>query len=129
MYGKAYAKYVLLRLELATCELDRTHDFSARSIEHVFPQNPDEDSEWVEKEEADDLIGFVHSVGNLVLLSKGKNSSASNLDFDDKKEKYLKKRVSDYPRSIEVLGYDDWDSEVIDERTEEAGVKILESLE
>jgi uncharacterized protein with ParB-like and HNH nuclease domain len=128
MYGRAYAKYVLLRLELAACEMDRVHNFSARSIEHVFPQNPDEDSEWLEQEGTDNLIDFVHSVGNLVLLSKGKNSSASNLDFDDKKEKYLKKRVSDYPRSIEVLGYDEWDVDVITERTDEAGKKILEDL-
>lgn len=128
MYGRAYAKYVLLRLELAACEMDRVHNFSARSIEHVFPQNPDEDSEWLEQEGTDNLIGFVHSVGNLVLLSKGKNSSASNLDFDDKKEKYLKKRVSDYPRSIEVLGYVEWDVDVIAERTDEAGKKILEAL-
>ncbi|MEA3035106.1 MAG: hypothetical protein QOH04_865 [Sphingomonadales bacterium] len=129
MYGRAYTKYVLLRLELATCELDRVHRFSARSIEHVFPQNPDDDSEWAEKEGADNPIEFVHSVGNLVLLSKGKNSSAGNLDFDEKKEKYLKKRVSDYPRSIEVLGYEDWNTEVIEERTREAGEKILEFLD
>jgi uncharacterized protein with ParB-like and HNH nuclease domain len=129
MYGKAYAKYVLLRLELATCELDRVHNFSARSIEHVFPQNPEDDSEWAELEGADEPIKFVHSVGNLVLLSKGKNSSASNLDFAEKKEKYLKKRVSDYPRSIEILGYDEWDIAVIAKRTEEAGEKILENIE
>lgn len=128
MYGKAYAKYVLLRLELVSSELDRVHQFSARSIEHVFPQNPADDSDWVDTDGADDLISFVHSVGNLVLLSRGKNSSASNLEFDAKKEKYLKKRVSDYPRSIEVLGYDDWDKDIVDERTEEAGEKILEAI-
>lgn len=128
MYGKAYAKYVLLRLELVSSEIDRVHQFSARSIEHVFPQNPADDSDWVDKEGADDLISFVHSVGNLVLLSRGKNSSASNLEFDAKKEKYLKKRVSDYPRSIEVLGYDDWDKDIVDERTDEAGKKILEPI-
>src|SRR6185369_12390387 len=121
-------KYVLLRLELVSSELDRVHQFTGRSIEHVFPQNPSEGGEWVKQEGADDLIGFVHSVGNLVLLSRGKNASASNLDFAAKKEKYLKKRVSDYPRSIEVLGYDNWDRKVIEKRTKEAGKKILEAI-
>lgn len=128
MYGKAYAKYVLLRLELASCELDRAHYFTARSIEHVFPQNPEDGGEWADQANPEELIEFVHSVGNLVLLSRGKNSSASNLDFEAKKEKYLKKRVSDYPRSIEVLGYDEWARDIIDQRTEEAGEKILEML-
>ena len=129
MYGRAYAKYVLLRLELATCELDREHCFSARSIEHVFPQNPKDDSDWIEDLAEDSLlVDFVHSVGNLVLLSKSKNSGAGNLEFEEKKNKYLKTRVSDYPRSIEVLGYDEWDEDVIEERTEEAGDLILKFL-
>jgi hypothetical protein len=37
-----------------------------------------------------------------------------------KKERYLKTRVSDYPRSIEVLGYEDWDRATIEARTAEA---------
>ena len=117
MYGRAYAKYVLLRLELGACELDRAHYFSARSIEHVFPQNPADDSDWVDSlDDEEILIDFVHSVGNLVLLSKSKNSSANNFEFTAKKDRYLKARVSDYPRSIEVLGHDKWDTKVMSQR-------------
>jgi hypothetical protein len=32
----------------------------------------------------------------------------SNHDFDKKKEKYLKDRVSDYPRSLKVTAEKDW---------------------
>jgi uncharacterized protein with ParB-like and HNH nuclease domain len=46
VYKKPYEKYVLLRLELAVAELDQIREFTARTTEHVFPQTPEDDSEW-----------------------------------------------------------------------------------
>lgn len=48
-------------------------------------------------------------------------------DFDKKKEKYLNSRVSDYPRSIQVLKYKDWDKATIEARTAEAKKLILKA--
>jgi len=119
-YGSGYAKYFLLRLELAVSEFESPRLFSARSIEHVFPQTPKAGGAWDSKASADDRKAFVNKIGNLVLLSKGKNSAAGNLELTDKKAKYLADRVTDYPRSVEVLGYDDWGKDVIEERTKTA---------
>jgi hypothetical protein len=49
-------------------------------------------------------------------LSKSKNSAAKNYELQEKKKKYLEKRVSDYPRSIQVLEYDVWTPNVLRER-------------
>jgi Protein of unknown function (DUF1524) len=64
-------------------------------------------------------------LGNLILLSQGKNSSASNKDFVEKKEIYLRSRVSDFPRSSQVLGYKEWTPDVIRDRTQEAAQLVL----
>lgn len=128
VYGAGFCKYALLRLELITSEHDVPKKFSAKSIEHVFPQNPAAGSEWVKVAAGEDLGKFVHQIGNLVLVSRSKNSSSSNLEFDDKKKKYLAVRVSDYPRSIGVLSYAEWNPEIIRERTEEVAKLMLSEI-
>jgi len=127
LYGAGYCKYVLLRLELITSEHDVIKEFNAKSIEHVLPQNPETTGYWADHHDLAKVPDSVNSVGNLVLMSKGKNSSARNYDFATKKERYLKKRVSDYPRSIQVLGYADWERDTIEQRTEEAKAEFLEN--
>ena len=86
LYGAGYCKYVLLRLELLASEHDVDKFFDAKSIEHVLPQNPDASSDWLKIHKSEDLKSYVNSVGNLVLLSKGKNSSASNSEFAEKRQ-------------------------------------------
>lgn len=125
IYKKPYEKYVLLRLELAVAELDQIREFTARTTEHVFPQTPEEDSDWANQATEEERKTFVNKLGNLILLSQGKNSSASNKEFSEKKKKYLAKRVSDFPRSSQVLGYEEWNASVIEERTAEAASLVL----
>lgn len=124
-YKSRFAKYFLLRLEVLTSENDVFKEINAKSIEHVFPQNPDPNSEWVKDINFKEHPNVVNNIGNLVLLSKGKNSSASNKDFNIKKERYLKTRVSDYPRSIQVLNEDSWSINTIKDRNTEIKKIIL----
>lgn len=128
LYGAGYKKYILLRLELNALEHDQIREIEAKSIEHVLPQNPKEGSDWPNNHKQSEIEQYVDSVGNSVLISKTKNSSASNKDFLEKKETYLKERVSDYPRSIEVLGFDEWTRNVIDDRTLSAQKGFLQAL-
>jgi hypothetical protein len=127
VYNVGFGKYLLLRLELATTEHDQVREFDAKSVEHVLPQNPAEGSDWLKKHDPLALKEYVNSIGNLVLLSKSKNSSAKNLDFADKKAKYLQSRVTDYPRSVQVLAYPEWTKEVIADRTQNAQELILKA--
>jgi uncharacterized protein DUF262/uncharacterized protein DUF1524 len=124
-YNASHAKYLLVRAEIVADELDHVRNFQVRSIEHVLPQNPKADGNWdraFTEVEHDELI---NSAGNLVLLSKSKNSSAGNREFDEKKSTYLKNRVTSFPRSVQVLGYTEWTSDVIRTRTEEFATTVL----
>ena len=124
-YGVGYKKYFLLRLELSACEFEKVEQFQAKSIEHIFPQTVEPDTEWDTWRNQKEPKEFVHKLGNLVLLSKSRNSSASNKKFSEKKTKYLSPRVTGYPRSIEVLTYDEWNPNVIEDRCEEAAKRIV----
>ncbi|WP_395406890.1 HNH endonuclease family protein [Pseudoduganella sp. UC29_106] len=85
LYNSRYAKYFLLRLEIINSEHDVYKEINAKSIEHVFPQNPSATSDWAKDPDFSEHKSVVNSIGNLVLLSKSKNSSASNHDFPVKK--------------------------------------------
>jgi uncharacterized protein with ParB-like and HNH nuclease domain len=57
------------------------------TIEHIFPQTPSEDY-WVKRFGSltkDETLFVAHSIGNLVPLSRAKNSSLQNDNFDLKK--------------------------------------------
>ena len=83
LYGAGYAKYALLRLELLASEHDVPKFYSAKSIEHVFPQNPSSGSKWLKGITQKDVEKFVHKIGNLVLISKSRNSSSGNFEFEE----------------------------------------------
>ena len=92
--GEIYTQTAVFRrvlLERIDRLLDDNHNDFTKShptIEHVLPQNPSEDSEWANWSPADKDY-WTHRLANLVLLSRNKNSSASNWNFKDKKEKYF----------------------------------------
>ncbi len=126
LYSAGFGKYFLLRLELVAAEHDTPREFTPKSVEHVLPQNPDSEGYWASHHDLKRIGDYVNMLGNLVLLSKSKNSGARNFDFAKKKEKYLKSRVSDYPRSLQVLAYDDWNEATIKGRTAEAQELIVQ---
>ncbi len=126
-YGSSYVKYFLLRLEILASEHDAYKEFTAKSIEHIFPQTVKVGSIWSADPAIADHANVVNTIGNLILLSKGKNSSASNHEFSVKKERYLKTRVSDYPRSVQIMAEPDWTIAKIKAATEEISKRILDN--
>ena len=84
--------YVLLRLDSELSDGSASYDHQIVSIEHVLPQNPDPDSEWCEWFPKPELrAGWVHRLGNLLLLNHKKNSSASKYEYEKKKTPYFMK--------------------------------------
>ncbi len=124
-YGAGYSKYLLLRAEILASELSEAREFTVRSVEHVLPQHPRAGGGWATAFPEPLLTEVVNTAGNLVLLSKAKNSSAQNKEFAEKKNTYLKPRVSDFPRSMEVLKAPKWTKQVIERRTEEFAKTVL----
>ncbi len=104
IYGRRFAKYVLLRLEYLLASHAAPLNLPDEiSVEHILPQNPTKTSQWI-SEFSEDQHGFwLHRLGNLMLLSRRKNSSLSNLDFSEKKVRYFEDRVESLPNSQRLL--------------------------
>jgi hypothetical protein len=83
-------RYVLLRLDSKLSEGVASYDYQTISIEHVLPQRPAPASKWMRWFPTKEIRDrYVHRLGNLVLLSQGKNMKAENFDFEEKKQKYF----------------------------------------
>jgi hypothetical protein len=91
----------------------------AVSLEHVLPQTPPEDSDWIKwfPDEAD-RDRWTHRLANLVPLDRNKNSSASNYDFSKKKDAYFrgKGKASPFVLTQEVRSEDQWTPTLLAER-------------
>lgn len=108
---------LLLRLDSLLADAGVTYSHPIISIEHVLPQRPAGNSEWAtnfSQEERDEWTG---KLANLVLLSRRKNSSARNYDFDRKKNVYFNRRgVSTFALTSEVLAESEWTPAVLERR-------------
>jgi len=87
-----------------------------KTVEHILPQNPS-DGDW-KQFSSDDRHNVTHTLGNLVLLTRRKNSSASNLDFTRKKSTYFglddqgnDRRIATYASVQELAHIPQWDIE------------------
>lgn len=106
LYSKKIAKYVLLKYEyLMSDNMVYLASFNDLSMEHILPVKPREDSEWKKNFSDEDHSHWKNKLANLVLLSRKKNSRFSNLDFKQKKEKYLLKGVDIFQGSKIFLSH------------------------
>lgn len=125
--AKRIRQFVLVRLDSALSDSEATYHYPVISVEHVLPQNPPAGSAWTQwfpsEEERE---AYVHRLGNLVLLSRRKNSEAQNYDFARKKEKYFKSEsgVSPFALTTQVLQEAEWTPEVVDRRQDELLQKL-----
>lgn len=109
---------VMLRLDSLVSGGGATYDYPTITVEHVLPQTPAATSEWMTwfPEETDRLL-WVHRLGNLALLTRKKNSSASNYEFAHKKKAYFANNgVSPFPITTQVLQNDQWTPEIVTNR-------------
>jgi hypothetical protein len=112
-------KYIMLRLDERLSERVASYDYQGVSVEHVLPQNPAPDSEWTKLFPTRDIRErYVHKLGNLALLSRGKNMNAENFDFEKKKRLYFSTDggISPFAITTQVLHLTKWTPEVIEQR-------------
>lgn len=111
---------LLLRLDHLLSDGSASYQHEVVSVEHVMPQQPAPNSQWagwVPDKAVHQL--WVHRLGNLALLSRKKNSSASNRDFDWKKSAYFTKGGSTaFALTTQVLQHAEWTAEVMQQRQE-----------
>ena len=87
-------------------------------VEHIYPQTPPADRRWDSHEK------HIGRLGNLTLLGRKLNISLQNADFVTKKIKY---EESDLLLTKELLEYDEWSPQTIEDRQmalSEAAVEI-----
>lgn len=119
VYGRRFARYILLKYEyLLGDNTVHLSNYKTISVEHVLPQNPKEDSQWREVFSNSEREEWTHKLANLVLISKRKNSSLSNLDFEEKNKRYLKGRIDVFPSNKIFQTYSMWDTAVLKDRQE-----------
>ena len=112
---------LILRLEDLMGDGSKAQTFYNVSLEHVLPQTPPENSEWLswftndEEREA-----WTHRLANLVPLHFRKNPAAGNYDFAKKKEVYFRHKEKDSPFLLtqQVRNVADWTPEVLAQRQE-----------
>jgi hypothetical protein len=123
------ARYVLLRLdELLANDPGATYAHSIITIEHVLPQTPNADSQWVQDFSEEERVEWTHKLGNLLLLNQRKNSQARNYDFNKKKSRYFTTSTGSavFALTTQVLGYDQWTPAVVAARQQQLSQVLID---
>jgi len=114
IYGRRYARYLLFKIDVLLASPDtRLQVPTQMSVEHILPQTPDSSSQWCKDFSVDDRQIWTDRMGNLVLISRRKNSSQGRLDFKNKKEKYFKSNVEIFPNSMRAMQCEVWNMETL----------------
>jgi hypothetical protein len=127
IYGRRFCRYILLKIDLAYH--GHTTKFSPPgtiSIEHILPQTPDAASQWISDFSEQEREKWTNRLGNLILLSRRKNSAQSNLDYQEKKEKYFKNNLELFSNSIRIFNtFSNWKLDDLKKNHKETLVKFL----
>lgn len=117
-YSNRLRSYIMIRLDSFLSDESVSYKDRTKTIEHVLPQAPATNSEWRRNWTDDERECWVDRIGNLLLLSRKKNSEASNYDFANKKERYFKTKsgVSSFATSTDVLNYECWTPQKVKQR-------------
>lgn len=121
VYKRRFGRYLLLKLEyLMGDNTVHLSGYKNISVEHVLPQNPDKDSKWIQDFTDEERNYWTHRIANLVLISMKKNSKLSNLDFEEKKERYLKQRIDAFHgNKVFIQQNVSWTAKVLETRQKE----------
>lgn len=114
IYNSGAKLYVLRRLDAELSESKISPELKIYTVEHVLPQHPPENSQWLEwYPDAEERENLVHRLGNLALLSRRKNSEARNYNFDKKKEKYFNAPLTPFALTTQIIKEKEWTKEVL----------------
>ena len=114
-----FTKPLLARLNNAMADTPIS-DFAKATVEHVLPQTPPDDSEWLDIfPDVDERDDWTHRLANLVLLSHKKNARAQNHDFTRKKTEYFSKYgMPSFALTTQVIKKSEWTPRVLERRQE-----------
>lgn len=107
-----------LRLESLVSDGSKRQTFNNLSLEHVLPQTPATNSDWMRWFTEEEREVWTHRLANLVPLHIRKNPAASNYDFAIKKNVYFtgKGTASPFVLTQEVRAESDWTPQILSDR-------------
>jgi hypothetical protein len=111
IYGRRFARYILRKVDFlldAPLYSEKRSSYNEMSVEHILPQNPEDGSQWSSDFSIEDREEWTHKLGNLVLISRRKNSGQGRLDFADKKTKYFNSSIESFPNSLRIMQKPIW---------------------
>lgn len=111
IHGGKFARYILLRLDMEKWNLENFPGYPGTvTVEHILPQNPDEEREWVKIFNKTQREEWTDKLGNLVLLGGRKNSRAQNYDYQKKKDIYFKEKSEAFKITQELESIPVWNA-------------------
>lgn len=113
--------YIIQRLDSFVSDGGATYNTKLFTIEHVLPQHPAEDSDWMKLwPDAQERSYWLNRIANLVPLTRPRNSAAQNYEFDVKKVKYFQSKggTSSYTLTTQVLNMASWTPDAVKTRQE-----------
>ncbi len=118
--GTELKREILLKLDGLLTEAGATYQRNTITVEHVLPQKPGPDSEWLRNFTPEEREAWTDRLANLVLLSRSKNASAQNYDFEEKKTKYFDtKQQPPFALTTQVIREQEWTPQVLEKRQRE----------
>ena len=114
--------YIIQRLDSFVSDGGATYNAKLFTIEHVLPQTPAPDSEWMTLWPNETQRKYwLNRIANLVPLTRQRNSAAQNYDFATKKTKYFqtKNGTSSYTLTTQVISTNTWSPDVVAKRQED----------
>lgn len=110
---------LLLRMDSLLAGEGAKYDRPVISMEHVLPQQPSSNSEWLQLFSEDERDYWKHRLANLVLLSCKKNGQASNFEFARKKGEYFQRMPTPFALTNGVMQESEWTPAVLERRQKE----------
>lgn len=86
------------------------------TLEHILPEQPKQNSVWIKTFNDNEREVYTHLIGNFTLLLRGPNSSASNNDFELKKDEYKTSQLKQNQLLSDLKG---WNKTEISKRNAE----------
>ncbi len=129
LYAEPYARYIMLKIEYILQDHSNPFPtFQQISIEHILPQNPREESTWLQWFSEEERHFWAHRLANLVLLSRRKNASLSNYDFEKKKSSYFSSSIATFPNVVTVMQESEWRPEQLKKRQQDLLARLMDSF-
>lgn len=121
---------LLLKLESLSSDGSKKQQYDHLSLEHVLPQKPPENSEWLRWFPDVQLReSWTHRLANLVPLHLRKNPAASNYEFAHKKNVYFvgkDHKSSPFILTNQVRAATEWTPAILEKRQKELLAKLSE---